>query len=356
VRSSCLEVAIVMRTTQNNTAEIDGVCNMLHNMSTADNKDSISRCANCGKEGSDVTNTCNKCKSVKYCNAACKKKHRHKHKKECEEHVRLAAEHATKLRDEELRLAAEKHDEELFKQPPPEEDCPICFIRLPSLEAGSKYMPCCGKTICSGCSYAPKYDSQGNQVDIIKQNECPFCRVVAPKSDKEMNIMIIKRIEAGDAHAMHSLGCQYAIGTDGLAQDNTKTLELWHKAGELGCSGAYCCIGAVYHNGIGVEVDEEKAVHYYELGAIAGDVDARYNLGLMEREAGNTERALKHFMIAVRAGNNDSLKEIQELYADGDATKDYYTSALQSYQMYLGDIKSEQRDKAAESSEDYRYY
>ena len=30
-------------------------------------------CANCGKEGSNL-NICNKCKAVKYCNAACKKK------------------------------------------------------------------------------------------------------------------------------------------------------------------------------------------------------------------------------------------------------------------------------------------
>jgi hypothetical protein len=73
----------------------DGVCDvkdMLHNMSTADNN--ISVCANCGKEGDDVNNICNKCKMVKYCNAACKKKHRHKHKKDCEEHVRLTTEHA----------------------------------------------------------------------------------------------------------------------------------------------------------------------------------------------------------------------------------------------------------------------
>ena len=33
----------------------------------------IITCANCGKEDSDVTNTCNKCKMVMYCNAACKK-------------------------------------------------------------------------------------------------------------------------------------------------------------------------------------------------------------------------------------------------------------------------------------------
>ena len=59
----------------------DGVCevnDMLHNISTADDKEdiiSISVCANCGKEGNDDNmNTCNKCKQVKYCNATCKKK------------------------------------------------------------------------------------------------------------------------------------------------------------------------------------------------------------------------------------------------------------------------------------------
>jgi len=82
----------------------DDVCevnDMLNNI-TVDNKDnnvsissSISeaeKCANCGKEGSsDNMNTCNKCKVTKYCNAVCKKKHRSKHKKECEELQRLAA-------------------------------------------------------------------------------------------------------------------------------------------------------------------------------------------------------------------------------------------------------------------------
>jgi len=50
--------------------------------------DDTSTCASCGKKGnSDDMNNCNKCKSVKYCNAACKKKHRKKHKKACEKRV-----------------------------------------------------------------------------------------------------------------------------------------------------------------------------------------------------------------------------------------------------------------------------
>ena len=59
-------------------------------------------CANCGNEGSDF-NICNKCQMVKYCNAACKKKHRSKHKKKCE---RRAAEIQAELH--EIQLFAER--------------------------------------------------------------------------------------------------------------------------------------------------------------------------------------------------------------------------------------------------------
>jgi len=134
--------------------------NLMHNntsSSTTTNDDSaLSVCANCGKEGSEVNNICNKCKQVTYCNAACKKKHRSKHKKACE------------------RRVAELHDEKLFKEPPSQQgDCPICFLRIPIFGTGCQYYSCCGMTVCSGCIHAPVYDNQGNKVDI---KTCPFCR------------------------------------------------------------------------------------------------------------------------------------------------------------------------------------
>ena len=165
-----------------------------------------------------------------------------------------------------------------------------------------------------------------------------------------------KRMEAGDAHAIYNLGCDYREGADGFPQDHTKALELWHRAVELGYTRAYCCIGYCYNNGEGVVVDKEKARHYYELAAMGGNVQSRYNLGLEEKDAGNIDRAIKHYMIAVVGGDNDSLKKIQELYSNGDATKDDYTKALHLYQTYLGEIKSAQRDEAAAAQEDYRYY
>jgi len=304
--------------------------------STKDNTKSI--CANCGKEGSKLK-SCTACKLVKYCNRECQIAHRPQHKKVCK------------------KRAAELHDEKLFKQPPPElDDCPICFLRLPCLDTGRKYMSCCGKTICSGCDCAPRYDNQGNKVDINKQNECPFCRVVAPKSEEEARKRIKLRVDMKDARAIFNGGCYYSEGLNGFPQDYAKALELLHQAGELGQATAYNIIGYAYSNGQGVEVDEKKAEYYYQLAAIGGCTQARHNLGIREDNVGNFDRALRHYMIAVRNGFNESLKEIKDLYSNGFASKDNYMKALQLYQEYLGEIKSDKRDKAAAAHESCQYY
>ena len=237
-------------------------------------------------------------------------------------------------------------DENLFNEPPQNEDCPICFLRLPTLDTGSKYNSCCGKIICSGCIYAPVYDNNGNKV----KKKCPFCRAVAPTSEE-----ILKRnknrVEAGDFVAIYSLGGFYFEGRYGLPQDMVKALELWHRAAELSYVSAYCNIGNVYWYGNGVERDAKKATHYYELAAIGGSEHARLNLGVSEVNKGNYGRALKHFMIAAGSGHNNSLKKIKFLYLDGDASKDDYAKALQAYQVYLSEIKSDDRDKAAAYSD-----
>jgi len=320
-------------TAANNDDNTLEVVEQLQTMSTAD--DNVSLCANCGKEGAN--NICNKCKQVKYCNAVCKKVHKKKHKKDCEEHI---------------RQIAEKHDEELFKQPPPLEDCPICFIQLPTRDSGKRYMSCCGKEICSGCNHAPVYDNQGNKID---EKVCAFCRTPAPTSGED-NIKRLKlRVEAGDPAAMYAVGIYYREGIRGFPQDDTMALELWHRSAELGYAKSFYIIGASYETGRGVEVDKGKALYYYKLGSMGGDPTARHLLALNEARVGNVERALKHHMIAVRSGQNNSLEVIKDFYKFELATKEDYTKALQSYQEYLGEIKSVQRDKAA-ADEDCPYY
>ena len=233
------------------------------------------------------------------------------------------------------------------------EVCSICTLRLPTLYTGRKYMTCCGKAICSGCVHAPRYDYLGNKVDNRK---CAFCRTRWPKSNREVVQSLEKRVELDDPIAIYNMGCYYRDGTNGYTQDYTKALELFHRAADLGFAGAYNSIGYAYNSGEGVDVDKKKARHYYELAAIGGDPIARYNLGEMDEEAGNMERALRHFMIAVRGGYSKSLNMIQKLWKNGFASKEDTTEALQLHQTYLNEIKSDQRDKAAKRCRCNRYY
>jgi len=341
--SSCKDEA-----SKSNDDDVCDMNSMLHNMSTADNKDAVvSVCANCGKD--NANNICNKCKQVKYCNAVCKKVHKKKHKKDCEEHIRLAAE----KRKEKLRLAAELHDEKLFKQPPPKEDCPICMERLPFLGTGNGYQSCCGKIICSGCIHAPRYDHQGNEVD----NEiCPFCRSPPATSLEECIERVNIRVKANDPQAMYSQGSWFQRGIYEFPQDYTTAYELWHRSGELGHSEAYNQLADAYEYGKGVEISKKKIVYYLELAAIGGNVEARYNLGRNETNSSNYDRAIKHYLIATRDGCTESLNKTKELYTNGNASREDYTKALQLYQEYLGEIKSDQRDKAAAANDRFIYY
>lgn len=297
---------------------------------------SSNTCANCGKEGIDVNNTCNKCNSVKYCNAACKKKHRNKHKKDCE------------------RRVAELHEQKLFKQPPQLlEDCPICFLQLPHFAKARTYMACCGKVLCSGCIHAVQIReaAEGNP------SLCPFCRTLAPFTGEEMVQRYMKRMEVNDAIAIRNIGSFYAHGRCGLPQNMAKALELWQRAGELGDMAAYYDIGCAYSLGVAyMHQDQKKATHYWELAAIGGHVDSRYSLGAEEQNKGNFDRGLKHHMIATGRGQSHSLDNIKSLYLEGRVTKDDYFTALRSYQTFIDEVKSKQRDEAAAFDDDFKYY
>ena len=203
--------------------------------------------------------------------------------------------------------------------------------------------------ICSGCCHADVYDNLGN---IIADEKCPFCRTPKTSSTKEIIERLEKRMEVGDALAFCMMGNANFYGQYGFPLDGAKAMELWHKAGKFG----YTNLGHAYDTGEGVERDTKMASHYYELAAMEGIAVARYNLGVDEYNAGNYDRALKHFIIAGRGGHTQSVKAIQDLYMEGHATKDHYTNALRSHQAYLHEIKSDQRDKAAAFGAQYKYY
>ncbi|KAL7532209.1 hypothetical protein ACHAXR_004490, partial [Thalassiosira sp. AJA248-18] len=234
------------------------------------------------------------------------------------------------------KRAAALFDEVLFKQPPPKEDCPICFIQLPS-NAETVYQPCCGTDLCTGCVHEMSR----------KTHICPFCRVPVADSDEATVSMCKNRVEAGDASAFLELGSRYLTGDWGLPLDHKKGSELLLQAVELGATYAHFVIGCIYANGESVEKDPKKGLYHYQRAAMGGCELARYNLGCLEQERGNMERAMMHWMIAAASGSENALEAARKEFLLGNVTKSEYENALRVHQKYLSEVKSDQRDRAA---------
>ena len=160
-------------------------------------------------------------------------------------------------------------------------------------------------------------------------------------------------MEKGSADACYQLAGYYADGEMGMTPDRAKANELFLKAGELGYAKGYCELGCSYQYEKGVERNDKKAKHYYELAAMMGDVDVRQNLGRIEWKAGNYQRTYKHLIIAARAGHTESLDVVKMGFQLEYVAKDEYASTLRAYHESQTEMKSKAREGARAYSQRY---
>jgi hypothetical protein len=283
---------------------------------TNNTDDQIAKCAYCNN-AADNLKICRSCKLVQYCGVDCQKSHWRNHKPICK------------------KRAAEIHDDELFKTPPPRKDCLICFLPMP--HKGATYMTCCGRILCNGCTFV-----------IAAENPiCPFCReAIGDDSDKSIQ-KLNSRMAKNDPEAFVMLGDFYRNGSNGLPEDHEKAFELYTKAADLGSIIAHRRIGACYYDGKGTTNDVNKAKYYFEIAAMKGDTLARYNLGVYEIGKENFRRACRHFIIAAKVGDVDAMDHVRSGYKEGFVTKEEFEETLRSFQKSCDEMKSEQRERAA---------
>ncbi len=155
---------------------------------------------------------------------------------------------------------------------------------------------------------------------------------------------ITKRVEANDPVALVHVGKSFA-----LTGEYAEAFRSWSKAAELGSGSAHQNLSVLYREGKHVEMDEKRATYHLEEAAIAGQPDARFNLGLLEWDEGNKERAVKHFIIAANLGDDESVQMLKNGYANGVLSKDDFAAALRAHQAAVDAMKSSQREAAMRS-------
>ena len=217
--------------------------------------------------------------------------------------------------------------------------CPICFLLI-ELPVGkrSKMNVCCMKRVCNGCILAARQRGIGNL--------CEFCRTPQATDEASQLAMIRRRVEKGDAVAMHLLAYCHYSGKLGLGKDVPRAIELWTEAAEHGSLDGHYDLGYAYYNGDGVEEDEPRGIHHWQEAAMKGDVGSRHNLGVAEENNENYELAVQHWMISAEMGYEDSLNYIKKMFKEGRATKEQYAEALLGYRDAVEEMKSPQREEA----------
>ena len=170
------------------------------------------------------------------------------------------------------------------------------------------------------------------------------------KTNKERIKLTQKRMEANDPEAFVMMGEIYRQGLMGLAKDKKKGLELMKQAADFGSGTAHYVLADEY-SGTGVAKYNELSFYHLRLAAIGGVLEARYNLGLQaySPEKQQTKLAFKHWVIAARAGNDDSLRKVKEGYVAGYVTKDVFAETLRSHKTAIDEVKNIQRDAAVNS-------
>ena len=77
---------------------------------------------------------------------------------------------------------------------------------------------------------------------------------------------------------------------------------------------------------------------------MAGHEHARNNLGCMEEDAGNKERAAKHWKIAASAGCQNAMRTLLIFYEQGLVSRDAIDTVLTAYNNSCAEMRSEARD------------
>ena len=154
-------------------------------------------------------------------------------------------------------------------------------------------------------------------------------------------------MDAGDADAFTMMGGDFDAGDMGLPMDHAKAVELYKRGAELGDELGHYNLGCAYFEGLGVARSNKKAIHHWNLAAMKGHARSRYHLGATEMQKGNVERALKHFVIGAKMGDEEMLKAVaSEGYKKGRMNQFEFMEVVRVHNAYNEEIKSEQRNKA----------
>ncbi|MSR13792.1 MAG: sel1 repeat family protein [Gammaproteobacteria bacterium] len=110
-------------------------------------------------------------------------------------------------------------------------------------------------------------------------------------------VLMLKNAERGDAQAQNSLGVLYYLGS-GTPRDYAKALHWFELAAIAGNASAQRHLGSMFRQGLGTPKDDFRAFGWYDAAHHSGDPHARDYMAWTALVVGPNQQALGRRLIA----------------------------------------------------------
>jgi len=173
----------------------------------------------------------------------------------------------------------------------------------------------------------------------------------SPEDSDDSSVRSVNTIDivakAAGMHTSESKEELSPILVEANMMDDTKAIQLYQKAANLGNVRAQCAIGFMYATGRGVEKNGAKALEWYKKAAIHGDARAQCNLGSMFANGQNVthsnEKAVQLFKQAAQQGHTRAICNLGFMYQGGRGVPTDHERAVELYM-----IAADQGDSGAQ--------
>ncbi len=108
--------------------------------------------------------------------------------------------------------------------------------------------------------------------------------------------------KSGDIDSQVMLGSMYLDGM-GVEVDHEKAFYWFSKAAIQNDSEAQYLLGFMYENGLGLDIDYAQAAKLYEKSSEAGDILAQLNLAIMYKEGRGVQKDMKQAFMWIERAN-----------------------------------------------------
>ena len=179
---------------------------------------------------------------------------------------------------------------------------------------------------------------------VLDEHKCALCR--QPPSGETTSKYYRKLLKNKNPDAFMHMAALHRDGEHGVLQSDTKSLEMYIRAAELGHADAFGNIGTHYEQGIAVEQDMLKALAFYEVAAKKESIPAHKRLARYHQNVQNSEESIKHFKVAASAGDQESMDRATKAYRQKLISKEDLAQTLRAHQASQNEMKSEDRDIA----------